>query len=199
VAASGKHRIRGTLACVLLSGLGALALTAQPAGVLGDWQDPTGSVIHIGRCGGQVCLWLLALSPSAPAATDIHNPDPSLRSRALCGLEIGSGFTLRDPDHAAGGSLYDPKTGKTYHGSMTAVAIEGTSERARLELRGYVGIPLFGESQTWIRPSAPVKTCSDPTKSPYSGSRITVVRRHIRLVAFSSRKRHLFTALKEST
>jgi polyphenol oxidase len=42
-------------------------------------------------------------------------------------------------------------------------------------------------------------SCFDRGKDAYSGSRITVVRRHTRLVAFSSGKRHLFTALKEST
>jgi uncharacterized protein (DUF2147 family) len=156
--------MRGTLACVLLAAHGSLACAAQPAGVLGDWQDPTGSVIHIAPCGAGICLWLVALSPSAPAATDIHNPDPAQRSRALCGLKIGSGFTLRSPDHASGGSLYDPKTGRTYHGSMSA---EGTAAGGKLELRGYVGIPLFGESETWTRPASPVKACAGP--APASG------------------------------
>lgn len=136
--------------------LGPFALAAQPAGVLGDWKDPTGAVIRIDRCGDQVCLWLVFLSPLAPATTDIHNPQPAERGRTLCGLKIGSGFTLRDPDHAAGGTLYDPKTGKTYHGTITA---EGTAQGPKLDLRGYVGIPLFGESQTWTRPAQPVQVC----------------------------------------
>ncbi len=120
---------------------------------MGDWRDPSGSVIRIGPCGAEVCLWITALSPTAPATTDIHNPEPSERNRALCGLKIGSGFTLHGADHAAGGTLYDPKTGKTYRGGMTAAG-------PKLELRGYVGIPLFGESQTWMRTTEPVKTCT---------------------------------------
>jgi uncharacterized protein (DUF2147 family) len=151
--------IKLKLACAGAFLLAALALSAQTSevnsGILGDWQDPTGSVIHIGHCSAEVCLWLVALSPTAPATKDIHNPDPALRTRALCGLKIGAGFILRDPDHASGGTLYDPKTGKTYHGAMSA-------EGARLDLRGYVGIPLFGESQTWTRATAPAKPCSGP-------------------------------------
>ncbi len=155
--------MNGTLAFLVLAALAPWA--AQPAGVrsgvLGDWQDPTGSVIRIGSCGNQICLRLIELSPSAPATTDIHNPDASLRRRALCGLKIGSGFTLRDSVHANGGTLYDPKTGKTYHGSMTAAgSATGNSAGARLELRGYVGISIFGESQTWVRPSVPVVPCA---------------------------------------
>ncbi|MGA7339106.1 MAG: DUF2147 domain-containing protein [Terracidiphilus sp.] len=136
--------------------LAPVAVAAQPAGVLGDWKDPTGAVIRIDRCGAEVCLWLVFLSPQAPATTDIHNPQIAERGRALCGLKIGSGFTLRDPDHAGGGTLYDPKTGKTYRGTMTA---GGTADGPKLDLRGYVGIPLFGESQIWTRPIQPVQDC----------------------------------------
>lgn len=128
-------------------------LCPQENGVLGTWKDPTGSVIRIGRCGAQVCLWIASVTPSAPATTDIHNPQPGERKRALCGLQIGSGFALRDANHAAGGTLYDPKTGKTYRGAMTA-------QGAKLELRGYVGIPLFGESQTWTRAPEPPNACA---------------------------------------
>lgn len=132
--------------------LAPVRLSAQTKGILGDWTEPTGSVIRIGRCGAQVCMWIVSVSKRAPAATDVHNPHPALRSRSLCGLEIGSGFKLRDADHATGGTLYDPKTGKTYHGMITA-------DGATLRLRGYIGIPLFGRSQTWRRPTQPVKAC----------------------------------------
>jgi uncharacterized protein (DUF2147 family) len=144
-------RTAGTL-CL---GLMPIALTAQAGSVLGTWQDPTGSVIRIDRCGTEVCLWIVALGPTAPSTADIHNPDPGARMRALCGLKIGSGFTLRDAGHASGGSLYDPKTGKTYHGMMSA-------ENGNLELRGYVGISLFGRSETWKRPAKPVQPCQNP-------------------------------------
>jgi uncharacterized protein (DUF2147 family) len=120
---------------------------------MGDWKEPTGSVIRVDKCGTQVCLRIVLLSPAASATTDIHNPQPGERSRALCGLEIGSGFALRDADHAAGGTLYDPKSGKTYHGTMTAVG-------SKLELRAYVGIRLFGQSETWTRVSPPPQACA---------------------------------------
>lgn len=156
--ASGKfafrRRARRWMASTgMLLALASLPLEAQNAGVMGEWRDPTGSVIHIGSCGAEICLWISFLSPSAPSTSDIHNPDESERSRALCGLKIGSGFTLHGSDRATGGTLYDPKTGKTYRGGMT-------SEGSKLELRGYVGIPLFGESQTWTRTTEPQKACA---------------------------------------
>jgi uncharacterized protein (DUF2147 family) len=132
--------------------LAPAALAAQGGSVLGEWSDPTGSIVRIDHCGAEICLWVIAVSPSISASTDVQNPDPGERGRALCGLKIGSGFTQRDAGHAAGGSLYDPKTGKTYHGMMW---IDG----ANLELRGYVGISLFGRSETWTRPAKPIEGC----------------------------------------
>ena len=137
--------------CVAFAG--EASLHAQAASMAGTWQEPSGAVLRVGPCGSQMCIWIVALSPHADAPTDIHNPDASLRGRVLCGLEIGSGFALRDATHATDGTLYDPKTGKTYHGMMTA-------DGGKLDLRGYIGVPLFGRSQTWARPAGAVKACS---------------------------------------
>ncbi len=128
------------------------AACTQAQGVLGYWSEPTGSVIRVDRCGPSVCMWIVTVSNVAPATTDMYNPNPKLRNRSLCGLKIGSGFTLRSPNDASNGTLYDPKSGRTYHGTITA-------KDTRLELRGYIGIPLFGRSQTWKRPDHPVKNC----------------------------------------
>jgi uncharacterized protein (DUF2147 family) len=98
-------------------------------------------------------MWVVAIGPKAPSKLDIYNPDPAKRTRELCGLQIGSGFLIHTPDEARDGTLYDPKTGKTYHGNAKLVG-------NRLELRGYVGIPLFGETQTWTRPESPVAECT---------------------------------------
>ena len=118
--------------------------TAQEAGVLGYWKEPGGGVIHVERCGNDVCATLVGLGPAAPGRLDVHNPDVSKRQRSLCGLRIGEGFQLRSAIKAADGTLYDPKSGKTYHGVMT-------SHGDQLDLRGYMGISLFGRTERWIR------------------------------------------------
>ncbi len=43
------------------------------------------------------------------------------------------------------GSVYDPKNGKTYRGKITLVSPN------KLNLRGFVGITLFGRTTTWTR------------------------------------------------
>lgn len=119
-------------------------LPAQQAGVLGQWQEPGGSVIEVFRCNSDVCAKIVALSPQAPSHVDGKNPDPAQRNRTLCGLQIGYGFHLDDPAHAEDGKLYDPKSGKTYRGSLTL-------EDGKLHLRGYIGVKAFGRTEVWSR------------------------------------------------
>ncbi len=130
----------------------ASAQRPSPAGILGDWREPTGSVIEIFKCGTDICAKTVAIGPRAPSPLDIHNPDPKARTHALCGLQVGYGFHQSDPSHADGGKLYDPKSGKTYRGTMTA-------ERNQLHLRGYVGFKAFGKTETWTRVNQSTATC----------------------------------------
>ncbi|HXB61397.1 MAG TPA: DUF2147 domain-containing protein [Acidobacteriaceae bacterium] len=131
---------------------------AQESGVLGEWLTPIGATVAVYRCNDAVCLKLIALSKNAPSRVDSNNPDPALRKRPLCGLQIGSGFRLAGSNHAEGGQLYDPKSGKTYSGSM---AISGASNGDSLNLRGYIGIKLFGRTEVWTRAHENVTTCRE--------------------------------------
>ena len=127
------------------------ALAAPTPGVRGDWKTPTSSIVRIAPCGSDVCLTVIKLSPTAPETTDQQNPDAALRSRSLCGLTVGTGFRQLDPEHLADGHLYDPKTGHTYRGTITAAG-------DTLKLHGYIGISLFGRTETWYR--VPTTTAS---------------------------------------
>ena len=135
-----------------VGGCGVAACVAQTSGVLGYWRSPAGSILHIDRCGGDVCATVVTISKTAPGTIDANNPDKSLRSRPLCNLEVGLDFKLADAAHAEDGKLYDPESGKTYKGSMTA-------EGNKLNLRGYVGFKAFGRSETWTRTDASQVTC----------------------------------------
>ena len=130
----------------------APSITAQADGVLGYWKEPEGSVIHIDSCGKDVCATLVAISASAPARVDGKNPKANLRQRSLCGLRIGEGFHLTSPAKAEGGMLYDPKSGKTYHGVLT-------THGDAMDLHGYIGLSVFGRTERWTRTAA-VSTCS---------------------------------------
>jgi len=140
------------LACVHMAPA-QVPSSGREASVRGYWQEPSGGVIEVYPCEGGLCLRIAALSPGAHPRNDLHNPDPALRSRSLCGLRIGDDFTQIDLRHAEGGHLYDPRSGQTYSGSITA---EGDT----LRLRGYLGIKLLGRTETWRRVRYGHPTCT---------------------------------------
>ncbi len=126
----------------------ALALIAAPAAAqspIGVWRTADGDgLVEIASCGAALC-GRLAWMRDPPTLVDRHNPDPALRARPLCGLEILAGF-VPDGDGAwSGGSVYDAKSGRTYRGTLR-LGPDGV-----LALRGYFGIPLFGRSERWTR------------------------------------------------
>lgn len=51
-----------------------------------------------------------------------------------------------NPGRWNGGKILDPKNGKTYKST-----IQLTNKNQRLNVRGYIGLPLFGRSQIWNR------------------------------------------------
>ena len=83
---------------------------------------------------------------SPDIATDWRNPDPALRSRKVIGSPVMWGFTQgSDPNTYDNGTIYSGENGKTYTANVSL------QPDGRLRLRGYVGIPLFGETQVWTR------------------------------------------------
>lgn len=85
--------------------------------------------------------------PGDPPRYDDKNPDPGLRDRPLDGMAIMSGFKYAGDGRWTGGTIYDPNSGKTYKCTLTQV------DRDTLKVRGYVGVSLFGRSDTWTRAS----------------------------------------------
>ncbi len=140
-------------AVMAATGPSLASATADEAGVRGYWREPSGAVIQVAPCVEGLCLKIVALAPGNHPHTDVHNPDEKLRGRPLCGLRIGQDFKQADAQHAEGGHIYDPKSGRTYSGSMTA-------EGSTLRLRGYVGIKLLGRTENWTRVEQGHPTCT---------------------------------------
>ncbi len=151
------HRLAACLALIGLAlGAEAAAQTAAPTAPLGRWlTESKRGVIEIYPCADKLCgklVWMIEPVRHGAPAVDEQNPDPALRQRPLCGLALLGGFHQNEPQHWDDGWIYDPDSGKTYRATIT---LDGKV----LELRGYVGIPLFGETQSWTRPGAGYGSC----------------------------------------
>ena len=98
---------------------------------------------------GTTLSGLIAGSPNTiqgtPPRLDVENPDPELRTRQLDGLKFLRDFRYDGNGRWTDGSIYDPNSGKTYKGTISII------DRDTLKLRGYIGISLFGRSETWTR------------------------------------------------
>lgn len=67
------------------------------------------------------------------------------KDQPVQGMTIVTGMKP-DGDLWDGGSILDPNNGKVYRSRMKL--LEGGR---KLEVRGYIGAPLFGRSQVWLR------------------------------------------------
>jgi uncharacterized protein (DUF2147 family) len=71
------------------------------------------------------------------------------KGQLLQGMNIIRDLT-RNGDMWENGKILDPENGKEYHARMNL-----TDEGQKLVVRGYIGIPLIGRSQTWLREPHP--------------------------------------------
>ncbi|MCW3112150.1 MAG: peptide protein [Segetibacter sp.] len=74
---------------------------------------------------------------------DLKNPNPSLRDRELLGTDLFTNFVYKHGTYEDG-KIYDPESGKTYD---CKISFNGKS----LKVRGYIGISLFGRTETFDR------------------------------------------------
>ena len=120
-------------------------------GILGAWMTAGGeSKVEVYRCDsvtycGKI-IWLRDPLKEGKPVTDDKNPEDSLKSRPVLGLQILRGFTYAGDRVWSGGKIYDPKSGNDYSAKMTLV------DEQNLDLRGFVVIPLFGRTEKWTRP-----------------------------------------------
>lgn len=113
-------------------------------------QDNTGQIQVYKGTDGKFYGKLVWLSEPLDEVTgkprlDKMNPDASLKGKPVINMVIMKGYikSSADPNLYEKGSIYDPKSGKTYCGKMT---LDGK----KMKLRGYIcGFSLLGRSETW--------------------------------------------------
>lgn len=131
--------------------LGAFILLSNVAfsQIEGRWKtidDETGkekSIVEIfkksnGKYYGKVVeLLIQPKDPNCSLCTDDRKGKPVL------GMEVIRNLQKND-DEFDGGTITDPKTGKTYKCTIK-------KEGDKLIVRGYIGFSLIGRNQTWIK------------------------------------------------
>lgn len=133
------------------AGLPTGACAAEPTlkdNVTGRWHNQDGTFeiyAEAGKLNGKIVALREPLTPDGKVKTDIHNPDASKRSRPVIGLVFMNGFTPAGPGKWDHGTVYDPKSGRTYSGTME---LQGADT---LKLHGYVLLSVIGRTEVWTR------------------------------------------------
>jgi uncharacterized protein (DUF2147 family) len=121
-------------------------LFAQTQGdaILGEWmsakKDTRFLIYKQGAKYYGKILW-----GSSGETKDTKNPDEKLRSRELVGLTMLNDFVFDGDDTWKDGTIYDPREGKTYSCKITLKSTD------QLNVRGFVGISMFGRTEVWSR------------------------------------------------
>ena len=136
-------------ACAMAAG-SAFAQSASPAGLWKTISDETGkptSLIRIAEVQGEMRGTIEKLF--RPAEEE-QNPlcekcEGALKGKPMIGMTILSGMKPDGGDYG-GGQIIDPSSGKTYQSRMTL-----SPDGKVLAVRGYIGLPMLGRTQTWHR------------------------------------------------
>ncbi|MBC3935246.1 DUF2147 domain-containing protein [Undibacterium sp. CY7W] len=78
-------------------------------------------------------------NPKCDKCEGINKDQPVIGMTILYGLK-------KDNDEYNGGKIIDPANGKVYSSKLTLI-----DNNKKLNVRGYIGTPFLGRSQTWIR------------------------------------------------
>ncbi len=129
--------------------LSSWLLHAKETSVLGIWlvgdKDAKVELYQNGEDLEGKLVWLKEpLDSGGSPKLDLKNPDINLRKQQILGLVFLKNFKkLKNENKWTGGTVYDAKSGKTYSGWIKL------QDEKTIQLRGYVGISLFGRTDIW--------------------------------------------------
>jgi uncharacterized protein (DUF2147 family) len=120
----------------------------SPIGIWKTIDDETGeakSLVEISIVDGVLTGKINQLfNPTTPNPVCDKCKDEK-KDQPIIGMTIIEGVTFKEGKWT-GGTILDPKTGKTYRVTLTL-----ESDKQSLKVRGYIGSPILGRTQIWQR------------------------------------------------
>jgi uncharacterized protein (DUF2147 family) len=137
---------------LLLAGAASAARAANdtPVGTWNQYDDKKGdlrSVIRIEQVGQELSATIVkaVLRPGEPANPTCEKCPGEFKDKPIEGLRFMWGLKGGGREWGEG-QVLDPEDGKVYR-----VKVKLTPDGRTLEVRGYVGVSLFGRTQRWTR------------------------------------------------
>jgi uncharacterized protein (DUF2147 family) len=128
----------------------ACAQNASPVGVWKTIDDESGkpkSLVRITESNGEFRgkVEKLFREPGEEPNPVCSKCEGERKDQPIVGMTILTGMKA-DGDQYNGGRILDPSNGKIYKSRMSL-----GNEGKTLDVRGYIGVPLLGRTQTWLR------------------------------------------------
>jgi uncharacterized protein (DUF2147 family) len=146
--ASGLVR-PGLIAATLCAVMGLAVAQTTPVGLWRTIDDETKtekSLVRITESAGVLSGKIEKLADPAKANAVCDKCSDDRKDQPVVGMTIIRNVRLSDPGVWEGGEILDPNNGKLYR-----VRLRPTDGGKQLDVRGYIGAPLLGRTQTWIR------------------------------------------------
>jgi uncharacterized protein (DUF2147 family) len=140
--------LASTFLAISLVACAAWAGEPSPVGLWRTYDDKDGqaaSLVRIEDRGGILEGLVIKIlpRPGHPADARCEKCDGARKNQPVTGMTILWDMR-RDGDEYTGGRIIDPEDGNIYRCKMR---VSGN----KLDVRGYLGISLFGRTQTWVR------------------------------------------------
>ena len=136
-----------------LMAMASVAAMAQatPAGLwktIDDDGKTEKSLVRITDAGGVVTGKVEKIFDPAKANAKCEKCEGALKDQPVVGMTIIDGVKQDEEESTlfAGGRILDPNNGKSY--KVRLKPVEGGK---KLDVRGYIGTPMLGRTQTWVR------------------------------------------------
>jgi uncharacterized protein (DUF2147 family) len=144
-----KLLIAALATAAALTSLNILAQDASPVGLWKTIDDDTGkakALIRItennGELRGKIEKLFLDIGEKNPKCDKCEGAQ---KDQPIIGMTILSGMKQEGTEYGDG-QILDPANGKVYKSKMS-LADNGK----KLNVRGYIGMPMLGRTQTWLR------------------------------------------------
>lgn len=139
------------LSCALLTlATGTVWADGSPVGLWKNIDDVTGkpkALIRITENAGQLqgTIEKLFRAPEEEQNPRCEKCEGTFKDQPIIGMTILSGLK-KDGDEYSGGQILDPANGKVYKSKLSVI-----EDGKKLHVRGYIGVPMLGRTQTWVR------------------------------------------------
>ncbi len=144
--------MKSLIAAAVLSLVANLAMAqASPAGLWKTIDDETKvekSLVRVSDTAGVYSAVIEKLLDPAKADAKCDKCSDERKDKPVMGMTILRNVkqSSNDAELWDGGDILDPNNGKVYK-----VRLKPVDGGKKMEVRGYIGMPMLGRTQTWIR------------------------------------------------